>query len=517
MDSSRSASPAPAASSGSRNSSLGTSNPVSVSLAPSHSAQVSAIQQSSLSRPSSRVSLQNLANATSSATTDEYRPAPFTGNGHPATFSKRSASFDRKSPEEFRLNLGNDGPDGPSPPYSRNNEPNPNGSISPVHSEKAAFLTNMRVDDTSNGKSGKTGMNAAMGTGVTYDHIMNHPALPVACYCLSSILMTVVNKFVLSGAHFSMNFLLLTIQSTVCIACVTVCKRLRLITFRDFDRQDARAWFPISFMLVMVIYTGSKALQYLPIPVVSVCKNLTIILIAYGEVLWFSGSVTGLIMCSFGLMILSSLIAGWADISHALQSLSEVSAQTTLDPVTGAEIPAMPTSIPDITAAVGQLNAGYLWMAINVFVSAGYVLAMRKRIKVTNFKDWDSMYYNNLLSIPVLVFFSLLIEDWSAKSLEANFPAEGRYFLLFAMVFSGAAAVFISYTTAWCVRTTSSTTYSMVGALNKLPVAASGMVFFGDPITTGSVGGVLTGFVAGLVYALAKANQAAAKKLGMPR
>lgn len=39
-------------------------------------------------------------------------------------------------------------------------------------------------------------------------------------------------------------------------------------------------------------------------------------------------------------------------------------------------------------------------------------------------------------------------------------PAEGRSFLLFAMCFSGAAAVFISYTTAWCIRTTSSTTYS---------------------------------------------------------
>lgn len=35
-------------------------------------------------------------------------------------------------------------------------------------------------------------------------------------------------------------------------------------------------------------------------------------------------------------------------------------------------------------------------------------------------QDWDSMFYNNLLSIPVLVIFSLLFEDWSAKSLELN-------------------------------------------------------------------------------------------------
>lgn len=52
----------------------------------------------------------------------------------------------------------------------------------------------------------------------------------------------------------------------------------------------------------------------------------------------------------------------------------------------------------------------------------------------------------------------------------------------------------------------------MVGALNKLPVAASGMVFFGDPVTLSSVSAVLTGFFAGIVYAVAKNNQSKAEK-----
>ncbi|RUS12631.1 hypothetical protein BC938DRAFT_478634 [Jimgerdemannia flammicorona] len=63
------------------------------------------------------------------------------------------------------------------------------------------------------------------------------------------------------------------------------------------------------------------------------------------------------------------------------------------------------------------------------------------------------------------------------------------------MVFSGVSAFAISYTSAWCVRVTSSTTYSMVGALNKLPIAASGMIFFGDPITFGGVTAVFVGVV----------------------
>jgi GDP-mannose transporter len=57
---------------------------------------------------------------------------------------------------------------------------------------------------------------------------------------------------------------------------------------------------------------------------------------------------------------------------------------------------------------------------------------------------------------------------------------------------------------------------SMVGALNKLPVAASGMIFFGDPVNFSSVSAISTGFVAGLVYAVAKNNQAKADRRAGP-
>lgn len=57
-----------------------------------------------------------------------------------------------------------------------------------------------------------------------------------------------------------MNFLLLCIQSLVCVACVSIVKKMGIISFRTFDMADAKAWFPISFLLVSVIYTGSKSL-----------------------------------------------------------------------------------------------------------------------------------------------------------------------------------------------------------------------------------------------------------------
>jgi hypothetical protein len=48
------------------------------------------------------------------------------------------------------------------------------------------------------------------------------------------------------------------------------------------------------------------------------------------------------------------------------------------------------------------------------------VLAMRKRIKVTGFSDWDSMFYNNLLCIPILTVCSIVLEDWGTDNLNRN-------------------------------------------------------------------------------------------------
>jgi GDP-mannose transporter len=87
------------------------------------------------------------------------------------------------------------------------------------------------------------------------------------------------------------------------------------------------------------------------------------------------------------------------------------------------------------------------------------------------------MFYNNLLTIPILFVASIAVEG--------------------------------------CVRVTSSTTYSMVGALNKLPIAVSGLIFFDAPVTIPSVSAIFVGFVSGIVYAVAKLRQNSKPKTGV--
>ena len=45
---------------------------------------------------------------------------------------------------------------------------------------------------------------------------------------------------------------------------------------------------------------------------------------------------------------------------------------------------------------------------------------MRKKIKTMGFGDWDTMFYNNTLSIPVLLIFSIITEDWGSNNISRN-------------------------------------------------------------------------------------------------
>ncbi|KAF9437848.1 GDP-mannose transporter into the lumen of the Golgi [Entomortierella beljakovae] len=314
-----------------------------------------------------------------------------------------------------------------------------------------------------------------MTVAAPHNSIANSATLSILAYCSSSILMTVTNKMVLSQFDFNMNFLLLTIQAFAAVLLLWVFKSLGLITYRKLDISEAKRWFPISLGLVAMIYTGSKSLQYLSIPVYTIFKNLTIILIAYGEVLWFGNKVTPLMLLSFTFM------ASWSDVRSF--------------------VPKNPTDLV-------EFNIGYAWMALNCFSSAGYALYMRKKIKHFNFKDFDTVYYNNLLSLPVMLVLSFCLEGWTSGEFERTFNPDVRSGLITAILVSGISSFLISYGSAWCVRCTSSTTYSMVGALNKLPVAASGILFFGDPATFGNVFGIFFGFIAGLIYSYSKTEQA---------
>ncbi len=50
--------------------------------------------------------------------------------------------------------------------------------------------------------------------------------------------------------------------------------------------------------------------------------------------------------------------------------------------------------------------------------------------------------------------------------------------LLFLVTFSGAVGVLLSFTSLWCVSSTSATTYAIVGTSSKVPTTVLGAIIF---------------------------------------
>ncbi len=79
---------------------------------------------------------------------------------------------------------------------------------------------------------------------------------------------------------------------------------------------------------------------------------------------------------------------------------------------------------------------------------------------------------------------------------------------LTAACLSALLAFGISFASLWFLSTTTPTTYSLVGSLNKVPVALIGLVAFSVAWSVPNLASILVGLVAGVVFARAKQSSA---------
>lgn len=231
---------------------------------------------------------------------------------------------------------------------------------------------------------------------------------------------------------------------------------------------------------------------------------------------WFGEKVNVYVGLSLAMVVLGALLAGATDLSFDLE--------------------------------------GYAWMAVNCASTAAYVLYMRGTVRAP-LSAWDKAYLNNSISVPLSLVLALGIGEvspratspgpaiappsWrghglpddsglvatvaptgptpsrtrahpasplsspqfpdSVTSPELSTPA-----FVLALVLSGCVGFALNLTSLWCVSETSATTYSMVGALNKVPLAVLGTLLFGAPMDARSGLMVAFGLTAGAVYAYAK-------------
>lgn len=290
----------------------------------------------------------------------------------------------------------------------------------------------------------------------------------IAClmYCLCSLLMTFSNKIILSTAPMGYDFrypsILLLYQSTFSTVFVYTLKLLGLINIEPMVWSLAKKWLPVNVLFVCMLLSATYALRFLSVPMVTIFKNFTTMIITLGDFFYFGQQLSPGVIASLFLMFFGSIVAAIYDLEFRLD--------------------------------------GYVWMAINCSISAGYVLYMKIAMKGTKLSEFGNVYYNNFLSIPLVL--ALVVIDGLEGITEYPMWVDPGFIVV--SIFSGFSSVCISFASFWTVKATSPTTYSVVGSLNKIPLTIMGVLIFSTPISNLGAASIIIGLSGGVVYSLCK-------------
>ncbi|EFN52092.1 hypothetical protein CHLNCDRAFT_32701 [Chlorella variabilis] len=293
------------------------------------------------------------------------------------------------------------------------------------------------------------------------------------CYCLASMMMVLLNKVALSSFHFKSANALLFFQCLLCVVAVQACKAAGLVKVEPFSYDIVRVWLPVNLVFVGMIGTSFWALRSLNVGMVTVLKNLTNLFTLGGDYILHGRTYKLNVWGCVALMLLSAICGAATDLAFNA--------------------------------------AGYFWQIMNCLFTAAYSLYMRAAMDRVaqhtsdgkRLGEFSMVFYNNLLSLPCCLVLMALTGELHGVWQEPDL--HNTTFLLVAG-FSGLIGFAISFTSLWFLSTTTPSIYSLVGSLNKVPLALIGLLAFNVPWTMPNLLSILMGTLAGVVFVIAKSK-----------
>lgn len=307
-----------------------------------------------------------------------------------------------------------------------------------------------------------------------------HPAVVSGiCYCCASGSMVILNKHALAGFGWTAANALLFFQCALSVIMVKGCESMRLIKpLQPLKADLVKVWLPVNIIFVCMIASSFLALQTVGVGMVTVWKNLSNFLTALGDVFIFGKSYSWQVWGCLFLMTGSALAGASTDSQFTF--------------------------------------SGYTWQVVNCVFTSAYALYLRSVMDkvaehTTDKKRMDEnsmVYYNNLLSLPFIALLMLIFNEYPKLTTPAAVVALQNPTFLSVATLGGVIGFAISFSSLWFLSQTTATLYSLVGALNKIPVAVVGILVFAEPTNPKNLASIIIGLTAGVLFVFAKARGA---------
>jgi len=226
--------------------------------------------------------------------------------------------------------------------------------------------------------------------------------------------------------------------------------------------------------LLGMIATSFLALQDLGVAMVTVLKNLTNLFIICGDYFLFEKVYNRYVWLTLALMTVSAICGSLTDLAFSWK--------------------------------------GYSWQLVNCATTASYSLSLRLLMEryisedpgTKKLNEMSMVFYNNLLSIPLLGPLALARGEFS-RTIFQGLANDSRFIV--AACLSAMLSFGISFCSLWFLSTTTATTFSLVGSINKVPLAFIALVLSPVPMTLGNALSITIGLLAAIMFVWTKQNK----------
>lgn len=289
-------------------------------------------------------------------------------------------------------------------------------------------------------------------------------------YASSSVLLNLANKQQFStGTDFDFPLAVLACQAAGTVVLLRLGGMLSISAPVPLDFVLLRLLSPVTLLFAAMLWTSSRALHYTAVPVVTVFKNLAVVCVCAYEHVVYGEPVSCGLLAALVCMLSGSAVAALGDLDFDLVSLR--------------------------------------WLLLNVLCTVLHVAAIRALSDATRATSASKTFHNQLLALVIFLLAAASQGELPrfAERLSAQSP-------IFKAGFAASIVLglLINYASFWCLAVTSGTTYSFVGASNKIVLALLGHLFFRSRLTALGWAGIAFGLLAGLFYSMASSTAKAA-------
>lgn len=260
-------------------------------------------------------------------------------------------------------------------------------------------------------------------------------------YSISSMLITFINKIVLTIYNFPSFHVLGIGQMLSTIIILWLLKKLNYLDYPNFDKTIVNKIFPLPLIYIGNMMFGLGGTKQLSLPMFTVLRRFSILMTMIAEYYILNIKPKTAVQLSVYTMIIGAIVAALNDLSFNME--------------------------------------GYILIFLNNICTAINGVYTKKKLDSKELGKYGLMYYNSLFMIIPALIIAWLTGDIDAS---VKYKHWGNSTFLLSFFLSCIMGFILLYSVILCTLYNSALTTTIIGCLKNIGVTYLGMIIGGDYI-----------------------------------